>query len=200
MLVVLFPLSLAALVVALLVPGYGDLVLLAGPIAVASLLLLWRGRRKSTSALRPPEPSRQPRGPWFRERAKRDFVVIDGSNVLFWNNGTADLSTVASVAREMRGRGLTPGVIFDANVGYRIGNRYQDDRELARRIGLPEDRVLVVPKGTPADKYILQAARGLKAKVVSNDRYRDWAEEFPEVREPGFLMHGGVKDDAVWVV
>lgn len=199
MFVILFPLSLVGLAVAVLVPEYRDLVLLAGPIAVASLFLLWRGRRKKSLPPKAPSPSDPPKGSVFRKKDQREFVVIDGSNVLFWNNNTPDLATVAAVAKEMAGRGLTAGVIFDANVGYRIGDRYQDDRELAHRLGLPEERVLVVPKGTPADKYILQSARGLKAKIVTNDRYRDWAEEFPEVQDKGFLLRGGVREGAVWV-
>lgn len=200
MLVILFPLSLIALAVALMIPGYGDLVMLAGPMALASLILLWRGWLRSRRQARRGPRDRTPPRPVFRKAAGQSFVVIDGSNVMHWNGGVPALATVAEVIREMANRGMTPGVIFDANAGYKVGERYQDDRELSRRLGLPDDRVLVVPKGTPADKYILEAARGLKAKVVTNDRYRDWAEEFPEVAEPGFLLRGGIKDGVVWVV
>ena len=49
---------------------------------------------------------------------------------------------------------------------------------------------MAVPKGSPADQHILTAARDLGARVVSNDRFRDWSDAFPEVREPGRLVRG----------
>ena len=29
--------------------------------------------------------------------------------------------------------------------------------------------------------------------MVTNDRYRDWAERFPDIRSPGFLVRGGYR-------
>ena len=55
---------------------------------------------------------------------------------------------------------------------------------MGKLLDLPEDRVIVVPKGTPADPTILAAAR-FDARVVTNDRYNDWVEMHPESREPG---------------
>lgn len=183
MIVIFFIFSLAALIAALVIPGLRDLVLLAGPIALASLYLLWRG----WAGRKVPGESQGP------------YAVIDGSNVMHWRDNTPDLATVVAVIKAVAAKGYTPGVIFDANAGYKIGSRYQDDAELARKLGLPEDRVLVVPKGTVADHYVLSAARKTGAKVVTNDRYRDWAGEFPEVAEDGFLIRGGVKDGKVWL-
>jgi hypothetical protein len=31
------------------------------------------------------------------------------------------------------------------------------------------------------------------ARVVTNDRFRDWAEDHPAVKSPGFLVGGTVK-------
>lgn len=184
MLVPIALLSLLALGWAIIAPGWSDLALLAGPCLVASLWLLWRQVR---ARLRPPKP------------APKAHVIVDGSNVLHWNGGKPALETVLAVVQALEARGLTPGVMFDANAGYKTHDRYQDDAELARRLGLPEDRVLVVPKGVPADPYILRAARDLGARVVTNDRYRDWQADFPEVAAPGFLIHGGMRDGAVWL-
>ena len=52
--------------------------------------------------------------------------------------------------------------------------------------------MLVVPKGTPADSFLLQAARSLKARMVANDRYRDWAEDHPEALTTGLLLRSGL--------
>jgi hypothetical protein len=89
--------------------------------------------------------------------------------------------------------------VFDANAGYKLSGRYMDDRPLAFVLGLPTDRVLVVPRGEPADPVILKAARELGASVLSNDRFRDWAEQFPEVAQPGHLLRGGYHGGVLWM-
>jgi rRNA-processing protein FCF1 len=177
----LFLASVAACLSAFLVPGARDIMLLAGPMAVAALFLLLRA--------------------WSRPGCymPATYVVIDGSNVMHWKDGASDLGAVLAVIKHFSAQKMTPGVIFDANAGYKLSERYQDDRELAQKLGLPQDRVFVVPKGTPADKYILDSARALKALVVTNDRYRDWAEEFPEVAQAGFLIRGGFKEGRLWL-
>lgn len=175
----LLVLSLIGVGLALVLPQARDLVLLAGPMALASLILLLRGRRRAPKDLR--------------------HVVIDGSNVLHWRGEVPDMGAVREVIGALAAQGFTPGVMFDANVGYKIGTRYQDDRAIARQVGLPVDRVLVVPKGVVADQYILQAARQLAAPIVSNDRYRDWAEAHPEVMEPGRVIRGGYRDGRLWL-
>lgn len=184
MIAFVFFLSMIAAGFALIVPGYADMLRASG---IGLLMCLWLLLKARLNRSKPPRP---PSGV---------YIIVDGSNVLHWDGGTPKLETVMAVTQELEARGFTPGVMFDANVGYKIGSRYQDDRELARRLGVTEDRVLVVPKGSPADRSILQAARKLGAKVVTNDRYRDWAEEFPEVAEPGLLVWGGVKDGKVWL-
>jgi hypothetical protein len=73
------------------------------------------------------------------------------------------------------------------------------ERELSQILGLPQDQVLVVPKGSPADPWILTTARDFGARIVTNDRYRDWAEAHPEVAKPGFLVHGSLSATGVWL-
>lgn len=138
---------------------------------------------------------------WWRARARaaRAWVVLDGSNVMHWREGTPQIETVIEVLRALEARGLTPGVVFDANAGYKVLGRYLGDNGLARRLKLPADRVLVVARGTPADPVILQAARDLGARIVTNDRYADWAEAHPEVRAPGHLIRGGYRGGRLWL-
>ena len=59
--------------------------------------------------------------------------------------------------------------------------------------------MLVVPKGSPADPWILTTARDFGARIVTNDRYRDWAEAHPEVEKPGFLVRGSLTGTTVWL-
>lgn len=131
-------------------------------------------------------------------RAKRR-AVVDGSNVMHWQNGEPCFDPLRDVVSELQRRGFAPGVIFDANAGYLLVGKYQDDDKLAKRLMLPEDSVVVVSKGNSADPIILEAARDMKAIIVTNDRYRDWTEDFPEIHEPGFLICGGYKSGKLWL-
>lgn len=182
MIVFIALLSCAALALSLFVPGWSDLVLLAGPSLLASLWLWWRA----------PRPAARPNA------AQQAQVVVDGSNVMHWENGQPSVEAVRRVVRALQAKGMGVGVMFDANAGYKTHDRYQDDAEMARQLGLPTDRVLVVPKGVQADPYILKAARDLGARVVTNDRFRDWQADFPEVAQPGFLIRGGVTQGKPW--
>ncbi|MFN3971283.1 MAG: NYN domain-containing protein [Gemmobacter sp.] len=180
---VLFVMSLVGLGVALMLPGMADLVLLAGPSTVAAAILLLRAPQRKRTA----------------ESEVPHYILIDGSNVMHWQGGTPRVEAVRAVVTHLAARGFTPGVVFDANAGHLLAGRYRHDRAMARMLGLPEDRVLVVPKGSAADAFLLEAARDLGARIVTNDRYRDWAEAHPEVRVPGFLIGGGFRDGALWL-
>jgi Zc3h12a-like Ribonuclease NYN domain len=143
---------------------------------------------------------------WLRRRSARPrkprlghWVLVDGSNVMHWKDKTPQIDTVRAVVRELQARGLNPAVVFDANAGWKLQGRYQGDREFAKILGLPLGQVYVVPKGEQADPYLLATARDLGARVVSNDRFRDWAGQAPEVATSGFLIRGGERDGRVWV-
>lgn len=126
-----------------------------------------------------------------------DWILVDGSNVMHWQDNTPQLATVLRVVEDLKRQGFAPGVVFDANAGWKLFGRYLNETELARLLGLPRDQVLVAPKGTPADPYLLMTARDFKARIVTNDRYRDWAGDYPEVLETGFLIRGGLREGQV---
>jgi hypothetical protein len=141
---------------------------------------------------------------WFKQRLvglrrPQSYVVVDGSNVMHWKGKGPDLSAVQEVIKELKRRGHTPGVIFDANAGYKLLGRYSHDGEMARMLHLPPKQAMVVDKGAVADQWILAAARELGARIVTNDRFRDWAETHPEVVEPGFLIRGEFRNGKVWL-
>lgn len=180
--------SIGGVLTTFIMPEMADFILLAGPCAIASLLLvlhrLWTGRSPRKRA-----------GP--ADDAPR--VVVDGSNVMHWNAGVARLETLRDVLAHLDAAGVVPGVVFDANAGYRIAGKYMHDDGFAKRLGLPQSRVMVVPGGTPADPLILTVARDLGARVVSNDRFRDWAAQFPEVVRQDQLITGGYRHGRLWL-
>ncbi|WP_298494112.1 hypothetical protein [uncultured Maritimibacter sp.] len=123
---------------------------------------------------------------------RRSDVLVDGSNVIYWQDNTPDLRTLRRVIRALVKTGYRPSMVFDANAGHLLFGRYADDAVLAGKLGLPVSRVLVVPKGTQADGYLLQVARENDLSIVTNDRFRDWQNRFPEVRRKGRLIRGRV--------
>jgi Zc3h12a-like Ribonuclease NYN domain len=173
--VILLLISLAATIAA---RSHADYLLLTVPCLIAGLYLLLR-------AILRPKP--------------KNFIIVDGSNVMHWKDGTPQVDVLRDVIQHLTTLGFTPGVIFDANAGHKIAGRYQHDAAMGARLGLPEDRIIVVPKGTPADPTILAAARDLGARIVTNDRYRDWVDAHPEIAKRGHLIRGGYRDGQVWL-
>ena len=158
-----------------------DLLPLIVLLAVVYGVLLWRDHGRGVRTGR---------------RRKRD-ILVDGSNVMYWRDNLPSLSTIREVVDELKARGLTPGVIFDANVGYLLFGRYRHDAFLAKSLGLPAAHVLVVPKGEPADRFLLLVSRERGLPIVTNDRYRDWREAHSEVGEPGRLVRGNFQQGRI---
>lgn len=126
-------------------------------------------------------------------------IVIDGSNVMHWNGGAPQIETVRAVVQHLSALGFSPGVVFDANAGQILTGKYRHHAAMGALLGLPEDRVMVVSKGTPADPIILAAAQDTGAQIITNDRYRDWADNHAYVREPGRLVRGGYLEGKLWL-
>ncbi|MCK8465545.1 hypothetical protein MUY35_16920 [Aliiroseovarius sp. S1339] len=178
-------LSTLLTIFALLQPAWSDIIVITLPCALASLLLLVRFFQK----LDPKQKSRKPKSLSKPAKQQPDKpAVIDGSNVMHWKEGEPSFDPLHDVISKLKWLGFTPGVMFDANAGYLLEGRYLDDAAMAARLLLPENAVVVVEKGRPADPVILAAATNIGAIVVTNDRYRDWMADFPEVRKPDFLV------------
>lgn len=129
---------------------------------------------------------------WLQE--KPIYVVIDGSNVMYWAGDQPSLETVRQVLGKLDEQGFVPVVWFDANVGYKISDRYLGPAPLSQMLKISVRQVFIAPKGTPADPLLLDAAKFLKAQVVTNDRFRDWTESHPQTGEAGFLVAGKIRN------
>ncbi|MFT7596251.1 MAG: hypothetical protein ACI8R4_003586 [Paracoccaceae bacterium] len=183
MLILLTVIFISGVVAALVLPEWSDLLLIAGPCTLACIFLWVRNKIRHAHTK--------------QDTQKR--LVLDGSNILHWKDGTPQIETLREVIRHISTLGFTPGVVFDANAGYLISDKYLHDTGFSMVLGLPAECVMVVPKGSPADPTILDAARKLGAQVVTNDRFRDWAENYPEVADPGFLIRGGYRSGRLWL-
>ena len=61
--------------------------------------------------------------------------------------------------------------------------RHQIDQADEYEVLVENGTIRQAPAGTDADYFILSLARELDAAVVSNDRYRDRMDAFPEARD-----------------
>ncbi|SFR44711.1 Zc3h12a-like Ribonuclease NYN domain-containing protein [Yoonia tamlensis] len=147
--------------------------------AVLALGYLWRLRRWLARAPKPAQP---------RTRVGRP-IVVDGSNVMHWG-GDPSLVVVQRVIGALQERGYEPIVYFDANVGYKLSDRHIGGRDMAAHLGLPADDVTLAPSGTPADPLLLKHASDDGMRVVTNDRFLDWKQDFPKIGDKGFLVKG----------
>jgi hypothetical protein len=119
-------------------------------------------------------------------------VVIDGANVAYEERsagGKPKLSNLLKVRRELEERGFESVIIVDASLKYDI-----DDQEHLETL-IRSQQVRQVPAGTDADFFIIQFAHELDALMVTNDRYKDYADRYPwipERRLPYMIVKGEV--------
>ena len=122
----------------------------------------------------------------------KGVVVIDGANVAYEERsagGKPRLSNLLKVRRELEEHGFEPVIIVDASLKYDI-----DDQEQLESL-IRSQAVQQVPAGTDADYFIIQFADRLDALIVTNDRYKEYAAQYPWVDErrlPYMIVKGEV--------
>ena len=105
-------------------------------------------------------------------------VLVDASNVAHaTEGGGARLSNIDLVQRKLREKGFEPLIVADAALRHQIDNKVGYERLIEEGV------VHQAPAGTDADYFILSFAREMDARILTNDRFRDRAEQFPQERE-----------------
>ena len=105
-------------------------------------------------------------------------VIVDGSNVAHSSEGDKPrLDNILVIRDHLRDDGYEPIIVADAAL------RHQIDNEPAFEEMVEAGEIKQAPAGTDADYFILSFARELDANIVSNDRFKDRLQSFPEVRE-----------------
>jgi hypothetical protein len=105
-------------------------------------------------------------------------VIVDGSNVAHSSEGErALLGNIKVVRDKLVEEGYEPVIVADAAL------RHQIDEEAAFEQMVEAGEIRQAPAGTDADYFILSFARELEATIVSNDRFKDRLQAFPEVRD-----------------
>ena len=125
-------------------------------------------------------------------------VVVDASNVAHYvknENGQPQMSNILAAVKALEEGEDEFVIIADASLRHDI-----DDKESYERL-LESENVEEVPAGNDADHFILDIATTERAKILSNDKFRDYAAEFrnissmriPFVIEKGRLTFGKPK-------
>ena len=126
-------------------------------------------------------------------------AVFDGSNIyhLGHKNGL-DAQPLGEVADLLRSQGYRIVCFFDANIYFTLsehGAFQKKERHvpslLSDIFGLSRDEIYVVPSKVQADQYILECLKHLPISfAVTNDQYRDYAEQYPTVMEDSLWRKG----------
>lgn len=134
-----------------------------------------------------------PQRPKHSERHERSGkVLVDGSNVAHSSEGEkARLHNIWLVKQKLEGEGLEPIVVADAAL------RHQIDEVEKYEALIDDGKIRQAPAGTDADYFILAFARELDAYIVSNDRFRDRQDSFPDARER-MIRYMIVEDEVVF--
>lgn len=119
-------------------------------------------------------------------------ALVDGSNVAHSSEGEkARLRNIELVVARLEEDGLEPIVVVDAALRHQI-----DDAQKYEAL-IEGGEIRQAPAGTDADWFILSFARELNAYIVSNDRFRDRQEAFPDAHER-MIRYMIVEDEVVF--
>ena len=121
-----------------------------------------------------------------------EIALVDASNVAHSTEGAeARLANILAVREKLRAEGVEPVVVADAALRHQIDDRVGYERLVDAGI------VRQAPAGTDADYFILSFARELDARIVSNDRFRDRAKDFPDAGDR-LIRYMIVQDEVVF--
>lgn len=131
----------------------------------------------------------------------KTFFLLDGSNIIHWDHCGKEISLdgVLAITGELEKRNYPYQVYFDATARHlfkydqEVKNRYE---ELLKN---DPQHFRQVPAGTRADDFLLMiASRDSNAKIITNDRYCEYADLYPQVVNRERLLPGMVFDGLIF--
>ncbi len=105
-------------------------------------------------------------------------VVVDASNVAYHIKNEESQPQMVNILAAVKALEESEDefvIIADASLRHEIDNKEEFDKLLEN------DNVEEVPPGNDADHFILDIAYNEKAKILSNDKFRDYADEFKNI-------------------
>lgn len=120
-------------------------------------------------------------------------IVVDSANVAYIEQtqaGQPKVSSIEAAHRALKERGYYAIIIIVASVIHEVDN----PNRLEELLDDPD--IQQAPSQTDADYFILETADRLDAKVVSNDEYDRYRDQYPWIEErriPLMIVEGEVK-------
>lgn len=105
-------------------------------------------------------------------------VMVDASNVAHFGrpkDGKPSLDYILKAAEALGKLGYEPVLVADASLRHEIDEK-DDFNQL-----LNDGKIQQVPSGTTADHFILKMAEDEDAKILSNDVFREYNDEFQDI-------------------
>lgn len=112
------------------------------------------------------------------KKGDRLKVVVDASNVAHFgreDNEKPKFANIIEATGVLEKLGYDPLIIADASLRHEI-----DEKEKFLEF-LENGKITQVPSGTTADHFILKTAEELNAKILSNDTFREYYDEFHDI-------------------
>ncbi|MHA2232395.1 MAG: NYN domain-containing protein [Candidatus Hodarchaeales archaeon] len=120
------------------------------------------------------KPARKAKGP------QNNAVVVDGPNILHLKarGNKLPIKLLIRVIHMLKKRGYNPIAVCSARTKYQV-----DNPEIYVQMW-KEGKIIESPAGEDDDLFILETARRLKAIwIVSNDRFIEYAADFPGIQK-----------------
>ncbi|MEG3224069.1 MAG: Zc3h12a-like ribonuclease [Methanobacteriales archaeon Met13] len=105
-------------------------------------------------------------------------VIVDAANVAHYGKkeDKPSLDKIILAVEVLEKMGYQPVLIADASLRHEI-----DQKEEFKQM-VDGGKIQEVPAGTAADHYILNRAEEEDAKILSNDVFREYADEFQDIK------------------
>lgn len=143
------------------------------------------------------EPEEQP----GEQATGGTLYLLDGSNILHWGNAGRGVSLrpVLAIAEELKRRGETYQVYFDASARHLLKSAAGELEQYEKLLADDPDHFQQVPAGTRADDFLLLiASQDSSARIMTQDRFKDYADRYPQVVRADRLLPGMVVRDQIY--
>lgn len=110
-------------------------------------------------------------------------VIVDGSNVVRFHGGGSVKGLIRCIL-VLKEHDCHVLVLLDANIFYVLEQGDRQGKEMLEKL-MKENpaEVKMVPAGARADDFILLCANGDGSHILSNDRYEQYVEHYPWLKE-----------------
>ncbi|WP_353476759.1 hypothetical protein PVT71_29085 (plasmid) [Salipiger sp. H15] len=120
---------------------------------------------------------------------RRDLAIVDGMDVMCWEDGAANLDSLRSVIDLLQERRVTPHIVL-APDACRTSLGGDGDLRAFRRLLGRDVNVDVCPSEKSVAAWVIELAGDLGAPIVSNDPYDAWPTARHIPRLQGYSVHG----------